>query len=219
MWRQAVANFAAAGSGAKRATHDEHNVKITHPAAGVKRKQNVSMPPTENTDKGKMQMKTGLGALSVRAFLATHVDKKMENTDKGKMQMKTGLGALNVRACLATLVDKKNVIYHNKVTGKYYPKTTVSKPGTDCPNGPQSLKECFQYGDQFIDRLAAEMGTRKLAMRLLKWHWYFTSCFSGVGCAEMVITLLIRFTWLSVSNFNNSLLRFGFAQQSCVMSC
>jgi hypothetical protein len=30
----------------------------------------------ENTDKGKMQMKTGLGALSVRAFLATLVDKK-----------------------------------------------------------------------------------------------------------------------------------------------
>lgn len=87
------------------------------------------------------------------------------------------LGALHTRK---TIVKQKP---------SYYPKTNLAKPGAQHPFGPKTLMGSYKWADKFFTALASQYGAGTVAKRLQSWSWDASTCFSGVGCAEMALNL------------------------------
>ena len=66
----------------------------------------------------------------------------------------------------------------------------------DGPDGPADVKCSFTWAKVFMKRMERALGKDFLARRLRSWSWCMGTAFSGVGCAELVISLL---THVSIS--------------------
>lgn len=69
-----------------------------------------------------------------------------------------------------------------------YPKTSIQKPNENDPLGPRSVIQTFDWPHEFLRRLSKAFGESAVQMKLDRWSIDATSCFSGMGCAEMVQT-------------------------------
>lgn len=82
---------------------------------------------------------------------------------------------------------RKNHLKNKKFKPVYIPKTTVPKPIPGmAPFAGKTLNHLFKWADTFVEALARQHGVDCLRKRLSKWDWEATSCFTGVGCAEIV---------------------------------
>ena len=59
------------------------------------------------------------------------------------------------------------------------------------PTGPLNLLECFDWPATFLETLAEHYGTHMVVKQLQRWRWSVTTCFSGVGCAETVLSFVL----------------------------
>ena len=56
------------------------------------------------------------------------------------------------------------------------------------PRGFDSVSAAFRWPDLFLERLEARYGKDFLVRRLRSWAWTSSSCFSGVGAPESVLS-------------------------------
>ena len=79
---------------------------------------------------------------------------------------------------------------------KYYPKTDVPMATTDHPVRFRTVRSTYLWAKEFLKAVAQRYGKDFVYQGLASWRWSMSTCFSGVGCAEIVQSL-------DVSNFKN----------------
>ena len=72
---------------------------------------------------------------------------------------------------------------------RFFPKTTVPAATEGHPTNFKTVDATFGWASVFLKRLAGFYTTEFLCKKLRGWKWRLTTCFSGVGCAEMVLSL------------------------------
>ena len=75
---------------------------------------------------------------------------------------------------------------HNR---RFFPKTTVPAATEAHPTNFKTLDSTFSWASVFLMRIANKYSTKFVCKKLRNWRWRLTTCFSGVGCAEMVPSL------------------------------
>ena len=71
---------------------------------------------------------------------------------------------------------------------KFYPKTTLPMAGESDPTLFRSIPDTYKWAGVFIERVASCFGRRWVSDRLSQWRWRMSTAFTGVGCAESVLT-------------------------------
>ena len=69
---------------------------------------------------------------------------------------------------------------------RFYPKTSVPAGGPDHPVHFKSFDSTFTWASTFLLQLEKHFGVGVVCKKLRSWRWLLSSCFSGVGCAELV---------------------------------
>jgi len=77
---------------------------------------------------------------------------------------------------------------------KYFPKTNVPKGIDTHPVSFPSIQSTFKWAFVFLKRAAEAYGNQFMFEKLAAWKWDLSTCFSGVGCAEMVVALEVSQT-------------------------
>lgn len=82
---------------------------------------------------------------------------------------------------------------------RFYPKTSVPGGGPDHPVNFKSIDSTFTWASTFLLQLEKHFGVGVVCKKLRSWRWLLSSCFSGVGCAELVaasmMTKLALWVW------------------------
>ena len=67
----------------------------------------------------------------------------------------------------------------------HYPKTSMAKALACDPRGFKTVQQSMSWATVFLKRLCAAYGRDYVAKKVSAWSWATTTCFSGIGCAEM----------------------------------
>ncbi|CAK9006394.1 unnamed protein product, partial [Durusdinium trenchii] len=74
---------------------------------------------------------------------------------------------------------------HLKQKQRFYPKTTISRADSSHALGPKTVKDVPRWARDFLRLLEYYKGASFVAARLKRVSWNMTTCFSGIGCAEV----------------------------------
>lgn len=66
-----------------------------------------------------------------------------------------------------------------------FPKTNVPAATDDHPANFKTLSRTFTWASVFLKRVAHKYGDNFVCNKLRSWKWQLSTCFSGVGCAEL----------------------------------
>ena len=78
---------------------------------------------------------------------------------------------------------------HNHVAYRsFFPKTSVPKATLEHPVTFHRLDETFQWATKFLQRLSEKLGPEIVCKKLSSWRWLLSTCFSGIGCPELVLS-------------------------------
>ena len=70
-----------------------------------------------------------------------------------------------------------------------YPKTNIPAASPDHPTNFTRFLQTFAWASTFLRRCSEQFGDEFVCHKLRKWKWQMSTCFSGIGCAEMVPAL------------------------------
>ena len=64
-----------------------------------------------------------------------------------------------------------------------------------------SIQSTYKWASVFLKRAAEAYGNEFMFEKLAAWKWDLSTCFSGVGCAEMVVASEVGPTVCKKINF------------------
>ena len=70
----------------------------------------------------------------------------------------------------------------------FYPKTNMPKATEAHPVNFEKLDETFAWATKFLQRLSEKLGPDFVCKKLSSWRWLLSTCFSGIGCPELVLS-------------------------------
>lgn len=107
------------------------------------------------------------------------------NLQKSRQSEEDHYEEANCSANLSNNISQIRTSPQSSIPRQFYPKTTISKAGANSPAGPRTIAAVPCWAFEFLTLLGKQLGHDFVTQTLKRVSWRLTTCFSGIGCAEL----------------------------------